>query len=469
MGGDSARSWLAMAWGIWLGLALVKFGNPVILDELVPTPGNIWEFLFQGWPVEWGYIGLTAIFIGLAVWRISKGTKPAGFLWAAPSPWMIWQCISATCTVKWALTKMTLIHFASCWICFAAGYWFCGSESSDARIVKARREIGFASFRTSPGPHPGQPTIPISFGFWCGLAAGLLWMLWAGLEQHYGGLDAVRRYVYSQPGWEQFPPEYLKRIASNRIFATLVSPNAVAGVILLLMPPLAWALWIGTARWQRTIRMVLLGFLSYAAVACFYWTGSKGGWLIALAVAGAALLQMGFSRRIKWILVSSVLALGLIGFAVKFAPYFRRGAPSAGARFEYWKGAWKTFLAHPVVGTGPGTFGVPFAQIKPPEAEMTRLVHNDYLEQASDSGALGWVGYVLFVPGLLTILYRARRRWETGTRLVWLGLLGWALQGLIDFGLYIPALSWPFFTLLGWGAGWVEPGQNPIDKPGLDR
>jgi len=36
---------------------------------------------------------------------------------------------------------------------------------------------------------------------------------------------------------------------------------------------------------------------------------------------------------------------------------------------------------------------------------------------------------------------------------VWVGVLGWALQGLVEFGLYIPALAWPAFALLGWLLG----------------
>jgi hypothetical protein len=36
---------------------------------------------------------------------------------------------------------------------------------------------------------------------------------------------------------------------------------------------------------------------------------------------------------------------------------------------------------------------------------------------------------------------------------VWLGLMGWALQGLLEFGLYIPALAWPAFAFLGWLLG----------------
>jgi hypothetical protein len=40
------------------------------------------------------------------------------------------------------------------------------------------------------------------------------------------------------------------------------------------------------------------------------------------------------------------------------------------------------------------------------------------------------------------------RDWEAFA--VWLGMLGWALQGFVEFGLYIPALAWPAFVMLGW-------------------
>ena len=40
---------------------------------------------------------------------------------------------------------------------------------------------------------------------------------------------------------------------------------------------------------------------------------------------------------------------------------------------------------------------------------------------------------------------------------VWLGALGWSLQSLYEFGLYIPALAWPAFTFLGWLLGKREP------------
>jgi O-antigen ligase len=141
----------------------------------------------------------------------------------------------------------------------------------------------------------------------------------------------------------------------------------------------------------------------------------------------------------------------MFGFAVKFAPYFRKGAPSVSARFDYWEAALATALEHPFVGTGPGTFARAYAKVRPPEAEMAKLVHNDYLEQASDSGAFGFLTYCGFWWGSLAWLRRKAFAEPLGPRAaVWLGLFGWCLQSLSEFGLYIPALAWSAFTLIGW-------------------
>ena len=82
---------------------------------------------------------------------------------------------------------------------------------------------------------------------------------------------------------------------------------------------------------------------------------------------------------------------------------------------------------------------------------MARLTHNDYLQQASDSG---WPGFVIYGMMIVAGLFvSGRSLWASGSLeqfAVWLGTLGWALQGLVEFGLYIPALAWLAFTMLGW-------------------
>ena len=119
------------------------------------------------------------------------------------------------------------------------------------------------------------------------------------------------------------------------------------------------------------------------------------------------------------------------------------------ARFDYWEAAWKTSMTHPLKGTGPGTFKHAYSTLKRPDSEMARLAHNDYLEQASDSGFPGMFLYLGIFP---FFLWRNRPK-KTSSSLavaVWFGLFGWAAQGLAEFGLYIPAMAYPAFSLLGW-------------------
>jgi O-antigen ligase len=195
----------------------------------------------------------------------------------------------------------------------------------------------------------------------------------------------------------------------------------------------------------------------------FFWTGSKLGWLIALALGGACLFRLKWSLRLKWSALILILFVGLGIFAVRFHNYFAAGATSASARLDYWRAAAQITFSHPLLGTGPGTFQRPYAQIKSPDAEMARLAHNDYLEQFSDSGIAGGIFYAAWILPALIIV--GRRVWNFGSPLafaIFIGLLGWFVQGIGEFGLYIPALAWPAFALLGCLLGVLG---NQMDKP----
>ena len=137
-------------------------------------------------------------------------------------------------------------------------------------------------------------------------------------------------------------------------------------------------------------RWFLIGLVGMAGLACLYWSGSKGGWLLMLMLGLVALLRLPFNQRLKVVLVTGVLLVGLAGFFWRYAGFFQKGATSVSARFDYWRAAVQTAKDKPLFGTGPGTFAIAYQKIKRPESEMARLVHNDYLEQASDSGLVGF-------------------------------------------------------------------------------
>ena len=415
-----------LALGMWVGISLLKFGNPIILDKLVTPPATGAEFLYWSWPFLWGCLISTIVLVlslAAARWRLPTQTAAKALFWL-PAAWLGWQFLAGTRSVAPHLTQPTLVHFTITIAGFYTGY-FALSNSRGLRL------------------------------FWFPVLFAFAWALFQGFDQHYGGLEATRKAFYEQENWRSYPEEYLKKMQTNRIFGTLVYPNAFATIILMLCPVLVYYLWTLGEKWPRVLRAVLCGVLGYMAVACLVWTGSKGGWLVGLIAAGAMLLQLPAKRTIKISAVVAVAVIGLAAFFVKYGAYFQKGAPSVGARFTYWNAAWETANANPWFGTGPGTFAEPYAKIKPPDAEMARLAHNDYLEQASDSGWLGFLLYLSAIFGALGFLYRYSSSETWVFKLILLGLFAWALQSGIEFGLYIPAISWPAFLLLGWAFGVV--------------
>ncbi|MBI5802405.1 MAG: O-antigen ligase family protein [Verrucomicrobia bacterium] len=434
--------WWPVLAGFFIAFVLLKLGNPVILDHVSAPPAGWMEIAFEAWPAVWGYCVLGVItVVGALQWRPPSGVP----VWALalPGVWLAWQFVAATMTVDAPLTRMVLPQFVATVVCFALG--LCAGGAAGGRRV------------------------------WLGLLAGLLVLLGSGFRQQYGGLAASREFFYEneKSGWKEVPaeelarmeasrllvrlpdggfttnPDLLPKLAKDRIMGTLVYPNALAGVVLLLLPGALLTVWSASGGLQNVTRGVLVGLVAYMGLACLFWSGSKAGWLIALVVGAVALLNLPWAKTLKVGLVVVVGAGGLAGFAWKYQSYFAGGARSVNARFDYWSVAGQTALNRPLLGSGPGTFYAVYRQAKRPDAEMARLAHNDYLQQASDSGAVGLLAFGGFIWASLAALYWITRSdWTLFAS--WLGLLGWALQSFVEFGLYIPALAWTAFFLFGW-------------------
>jgi O-antigen ligase len=434
--------------GALLGLALLKFGNLPIMEKWVTAPTNTYEFVLGSpWPIGWGYglLGAVAI-IGLMVakWEL----RPCLWLIALPLAWFTWACISAIWTVDPDSTRATLAHLFACVVCFYLG------------LVCLARVQRLA-------------------WFWSCLLCAFLIVILVGWEQHFGGLEQTRKYffLYLYPRMKEVPPEYLKKLSSTRVFSTLFYPNALAGALLLLLPILLVFIWQARERFTLGARAFILIAIGIGALGCLYWSGSKGGWLLMLLLGLIWLLRLPFNPAVKRVLVAGILLAGLAGFFVKYAGFFQKGATSVGARFDYWEAALRTASTHPLFGTGPGTFSTAYQKVKRPESEMARLAHNDYLEQASDSGMPAFLLYSAFIVGALVLGFppsgptespcdgvesqpkkdrHEERELSHGAIpdswtlfALWLGVLGWALQGLVEFGLYLPSLAWPAFAFMG--------------------
>jgi O-antigen ligase len=427
----SAGTLFAGLFGGLLALALLKLGNPVILDPLVGTPRTLEELRHFAWPVRFGYAGLAAVAVAGLVFaartpRAAAPPRPPAWWLLAGGLWLAWQVPAALGSTTPDLTRLVLPHFLAAGVCLVLG--------------------AFALARVA------EPRV-----FFLALLAGLAGVVALGFEQRLGGLAETRKLMLEQSGGN-LPPELLARLDRGRVFSTLVYPNALAGALLLVLPVAAVTAWELLRDRARGLAAAAAGLLAAGGLACLVWSGSKAGWLLALGVAAVAWGHAPVARGRRLAVLAVALVAGLALFVVRYRE--RLADPtSVVARFEYWRAAARGFAAHPVAGLGPGGFKDHFARTKPDGAEMARLAHNDFLQQASDSGLPGALAYAAFVWGGLAWLYpRVWRHGDARRRAVWLGLLGWFLQGFVEFGLYLPATAWTAFALFGWLAASVAGG-----------
>jgi O-antigen ligase len=410
--------------GLIIGLAFLKFGNPVILEKQIGKPEN-W---IDPWPFSMAYpLLLPLVAVSLFGFRKSKSFNP--IIWILIG-WFGWQVLAATSSVSAELSQATLKHFAACVLFFLIGYY---------RLTQ-----------TKP-----------SLLFWGFFFLAFLIVLRVGFDQHFGGLEQTRNYfkLYILPTLENPPPELIKKMETNRVFSTLFYPNTFAGLILMCLPLAVYICLFELQMVKKPIRLVLLGVVTLGSLACLFWTGSKSGWLVLMLVTAVMILRLpGHGTKKVW-LCSAIIVIGTGGFLLKYEKFIKKGATSVVARFDYWSAALQNTKVNPLLGSGPGTFGKVYPKLKKPESEMARLCHNDYLEQATDSGIPGFLLYIAFIGGCMRCLYRYSSSILSFQFWLFASLLGVALQGLSEVSLYIPAIAWPYFLFLGYAL------QEPADSP----
>ena len=425
--------------GIWLALVIVKNGNPIILDKLVSNSdalvnamateigtnvarnllGTTSDLITDAWPAIWTIATSVIIFcfaFSVANWKVDL---PCWLKWA-PAVWLVWQFFVFLFGQNREVGLTIILHFSVCVGCFYVGLF-------------------------------ALPRYQRSTLFWLLISLGFLVVLWAAFGQHYGGLEAIEEKLKELPNHDQIPKSLIERVAKKRVFGTMVYPNALASLIVLLLPIVLTTLWHELQKLHRILGGIAVGTVAYAGIASLYWTKSKAGWVAAIVSLVAYIFMSRFSLKTKIRIITFIVAVGTILFALRFSDYFARGATSAVARLDYWRAGVKIFLDHPIVGAGQGSFASLYAKIKPAEAEMAKLCHNDYLQQACDTG---FIGAVLFCLVIFGSIYNAARNLQiafTPAQIaVFMGLVGWAFHECFEFGLYIPALAWPAFLFLGW-------------------
>jgi len=251
-----------------------------------------------------------------------------------------------------------------------------------------------------------------------------------------------------------------------RSFGTFITPNGLAGYLMIALPAGLVLAWISRSLAGRMV----WGAATALMVAAFFLSGSRGGGLAFLPALLLFLLLAGHAlarRRLAWALILAALGLTAV-LAVAVTPLRVRlvgllGGQDASMIFRYY--VWQSALAqardHPLLGTGAGTFELVYPRYA--IAGFTRMAHQSYLQLAAEMGLPGLLAFLWLAAAFALGLRRAWRGWKPPpVRLVLAacaaGICGLFLHSLIDYGWYLGAIMLAAFGLLGVAAH-LYPGE----------
>ena len=433
--------------GALVFLAPMKFGTPVIAQSLLPMPHDIWEWVISSWPnpllVILSFVGLIWAAIGRPGNPTLLTTSGSGatrrrlnaLAWL-PLAWLLTQVVATPRSSNIQVSFDTLLHFAVCVVVFYAA----------ARLVRNEKVASWV------------------FGALAAATAvtGLLALL-----QWFGGLAAAREYAAAYFDPATISDDLRLRMTSNRVFGTLVYPNALAGFLVVAFAPVL--AWLYGGAWRRATKVAILALAGGAMVYCLMLTGSRGGFAALAAAVAAGALCLVRGRTVWRVMVVGLVVLAafvIVFLAAQRGGLMHLGRQSLEARLDYWSGAARIVRDHPWLGTGPGTFGSIYTKYKTATTEEAQFAHNNYLEMWCDSGVAAFMVFVvLWVVAVWDAFRLARRRRDMVSTAVCAALVGWTVHGLVDFDLYVPGIAVPAFALLGVlqglkGCGAQETGEG---------
>ncbi|MDQ7842948.1 MAG: O-antigen ligase family protein [Armatimonadota bacterium] len=199
-----------------------------------------------------------------------------------------------------------------------------------------------------------------------------------------------------------------------RWYATFYWPNPFAGFLLLVVPVEL----LRCLRARAAREALAHGTMAALLLVALLFTYSRGAWLslaAVLPVVGIVLRPSSWwqaARRLAVVGAAVVaVTVGLAGAAgarATVAGIAGRASSTADVgdysirgRLHFWRAALAIFRDHPVLGTGPGTFGAVHAAYQRDSRYYARDAHNFYLQAAAEMGILGFLSTIAVVAGIL--------------------------------------------------------------------
>lgn len=220
-----------------------------------------------------------------------------------------------------------------------------------------------------------------------------------------------------------------------------------------------WVVWIST---PEASRFALAAFSVIVMGTSLVLTQSRSGIVSFAAVLVA--LGLAYRRRLTtrtkrlavaaYLTVLLVGALGIAGLG-RTVTRFQTDLDSAQGRLNVWHDALHITHDFPWVGTGIGAFGRAMLVYQTSDRSSIYVqAHDDYLQLAAEGGVLIVIPAAILAGVLIIGIVRRFRRHEDDDFTHWIrvgataGLIGIAVQSLVEFSLQTPGNTVTFVLLL---------------------
>ncbi|MFH1355332.1 MAG: O-antigen ligase family protein [Candidatus Omnitrophota bacterium] len=248
------------------------------------------------------------------------------------------------------------------------------------------------------------------------------------IYQYLFGFQHILDYVARKNITRPFILDYLGR---RRVFFPFVTPNTLAGFLVMLLP---LALLINDKKKWFVIALI---------VTALSLTKSLGAF-ISLFLGMALYLYLRKDRPgKKFFFLAMIVIIFAFIFILRQLPGKEHTLPmfSFAKRIDYWRETLKIFRLYPLTGVGIGNFNLP----------STRYAHNSYLQVSAEMGIIGLLSLIWLVSSAMrTGLNQIKRSHNKNITICLVTSSSiFLIHNLMDFTFFLPEVSLIWWVILG--------------------
>ena len=274
------------------------------------------------------------------------------------------------------------------------------------------------------------------------LLVGVLITACYAYYQYFFGFDELKKFVAEQMAAGINIPEAIQlKMADTRVTSFMASPNALAGVILIVLPLIFYF----GREWGKNFSPVKVSVPLFCLTGLLITGGAlllcrSRSVILTVIVAGVLAAFSAPAVKLRYKVIAGILALILIVGGAFFALRYGRGFGSMAERADYLRTSAVLVMENPLIGAGWGSFFYRHMEIKLSSTdEAARDPHNVVAAFAGQCGIPAGLllAAALLYPLVMLWKHRFDRSWQCAV--FWSGLF-FTLHILMDCDFHIPAI-----------------------------